>query len=242
MNVYETDRLLAEYLLFHYGAEQDFGQLHGLSGMHLNFPVRTVQWALQWVKNPQSVLDLGCAVGRSSLEFSASVGAVVGIDYSENFIAAAEKLRSGQPISYLRMDEGRQSTECVAVAPPGSRAERVKFLVGDAQDLPAELADFDLVHAANLICRLPEPQRFLARLPALVRPGGHLVLTTPCSWLEEFTPHHHWPAGGTLAWLQAHLGSSFCLRGTEDLPFIIREHQRKFQFGIAEASVWLRHE
>ena len=28
------------------------------------------------------------------------------------------------------------------------------------------------VLAANLLCRLPDPQRFLARLPSLIKPGG----------------------------------------------------------------------
>ncbi len=40
---------------------------------------------------------------------------------------------------------------------------------GDACDLPAKLPQFDAVLAANLVCRLPEPLKFLDRLPSLVK-------------------------------------------------------------------------
>ena len=33
--------------------------------------------------------------------------------------------------------------------------------------------------ACNLICRLPQPMQFLARLPELVKPRGQLFITTP---------------------------------------------------------------
>ena len=84
---------------------------------------------------------------------------------------------------------------------PEWKVPRLAFLQGDAMDLPADLGAFDRVHAANLLCRLPEPQRLLERLPALVKPGGELVLATPCTWLEEFTPPENWPPGGTFDWL-----------------------------------------
>ena len=54
-------------------------------------------------------------------------------------------------------------------------------------NLRNDLGSFDLVHAANLLCRLTDPEKLLARLPQLVRSGGQLLLATPCTWLEEFT-------------------------------------------------------
>ena len=52
-------------------------------------------------------------------------------------------------------------------------------------DLPNDLGSFDIVHAANLICRLPNPMLFLDRLPELVKEGGgSLLLATPFTWLE----------------------------------------------------------
>jgi hypothetical protein len=51
------------------------------------------------------------------------------------------------------------------------------------------------VLAANLLCRLPDPSRFLARLPTLVAPGGVLVLASPYSWLEAWTQRQAWLGG-----------------------------------------------
>jgi len=65
---------------------------------------------------------------------------------------------------------------------------RLSFYQGDACNLPSDLGQFGCVLAANLVCRLPNPYQFLDRLPSLVAPGGTLVITSPYSWLEEFTP------------------------------------------------------
>ena len=102
---------------------------------------------------------------------------------------------------------------------------------------------FDLVLMANLIDRLPDPARCLARLPSLIVSGGALVITSPYTWLEEYTPRDKWLVDegmGTLAALKKILDPAFELRHTIDLPFLIREHRRKFQWSIAEASVWQR--
>jgi len=54
--------------------------------------------------------------------------------------------------------------------------------------LRADLGEFDCVFAGNLVCRLPDPLAFLCRLEGLVKPGGVVVLTSPYTFLEEFTP------------------------------------------------------
>lgn len=65
---------------------------------------------------------------------------------------------------------------------------RVSFKVGDACSLPSDLGQFGMVLAANLICRLPRPMDFLNRLKELVVPAGIVVITSPYTWLEEYTP------------------------------------------------------
>ena len=71
-------------------------------------------------------------------------------------------------------------------------------------------------------------------------PGGQLVLTTPCTWLGEFTPPENWPDKPTVEWLEDHLGDAFRRTKTRDMPFLIRETARKFQWTVAQASVWER--
>lgn len=243
-DIYETDKLLAEYLLFHFGTAEEIlppGRLwpEGMTSA-LDFAVRTPK---HFSKDEVGRgLDLGCAVGRSSFEMSRCCREVVGVDFSHAFIRAAEELRSGESLAYSRREEASEVTGLVAHLPAGVDGSRSRFQQGDAMDLPADLGAFDRVHAANLVCRLPEPARFLNRLPSLVKPGGELVLATPCTWLEEFTPSHNWPVGGTFDWLRATLGPAFSLIRQAEEPFLIRETARKFQWTTSLVTVWRRQD
>ena len=80
----------------------------------------------------------------------------------------------------------------------------------------------------------------IERLPSLVRPGGQLLLTTPCTWLEEFTPRGNWPQGSTREWLTSLLEPHFDLAKAYDMPFLIREHARKYQWSVALGMRWRR--
>jgi len=240
--IYESSKLLSEYLLFHYGSENEIlppGR-EWPAGMReaLDFPVRTTRhFSSNFVERG---LDLGCAVGRSTCEMSRTCAHVTGMDFSHAFIAAAETLRCGESIRYSRLEEAACHTPLAAKLPPDIESDKISYLQGDAMDLPAGLGGFDRVHAANLLCRLAEPMKLLARLPELVRPGGELVLATPCTWLEEFTPPAHWPRNGTLPWLAEHLGGSFELLRQSEEPFLIRETARKFQWTSSMVTLWSR--
>ncbi len=63
----------------------------------------------------------------------------------------------------------------------------------DACNLRADLGDFDLVLASNLVCRVPDARAFLKRLPSLVKPGGVLFLTTPFTWMTQVCMPAHAP-------------------------------------------------
>lgn len=238
--IYESPGILSEYLLFHYGAPEeiltaDFSWPEGMRDA-LDFAVRTPAHFSK--ENCPRGLDLGCAVGRSTFEMSRNCAAVIGIDFSHSFIAAANHLRSGKSLSYPRLDEGRRESLLEASLPEGCAPANVVFRQGNAMNLPSDLGQFDRVHAANLLCRLPEPQKLLARLPSLLVEGGELVLATPCTWLEEFTPVGNWPPGSTLDWLKQSLEESFTLVRETEEPFLIRETARKFQWTRSMLTVW----
>lgn len=242
-NPYESDRLVADYLAFHYGA--DNGATVPLPREALDFPVRLVRELVDPSRRCVRALDVGCAVGATSFELARFTDAVVGVDFSHAFIEAARALvRDGRLASSVPI-EGRQTAPFDAVVPAGIDRSRVTFFPGDAMALPGDLGTFDLVVAANLICRLPEPLRFLERLPDLIRPGGQLLLATPFSWLDEYTPEANWLGGradGARGWdrLGEILSPAFELAFTKDLPFLIREHARKYQYGISLGSRWIR--
>lgn len=107
-------------------------------------------------------------------------------------------------------------------------------------DLSADLGTFDRIHAANLLCRLTDPIKLLDRLPSLMNAGGQLILATPCTWLEQFTPPQNWPDADTLSWLKNHLGKNFRLLLERDEPFLIRETARKFQWTRSQLTLWER--
>ncbi len=249
MNIYETDRLLAEYLLFHYGEAEDVLALGARMQDSLGYPERCVTECIDLrIRSRSRALDLGCAVGRSTFELARSFAEVVGIDYSARFVDAAAAMQRGEEILYERADEGRLTTSLTARAPGGVDLTRVSFERGDAMALRADLGVFDVVLMANLIDRLSDPDRCLAQLPDLVRKGGQLVITSPYTWLEEFTTGSAWLGGyeiegrrvHTLDGLRSRLDPAFELMATKDLPFLIREHARKYQWGIAQASIWRR--
>ena len=72
-----------------------------------------------------------------------------------------------------------------------------------------------------------------------------LVLISPYSWLEEYTKQIEW-IGSTIDHpdssneiiniLSKH--SSMSLIHREDISFLIREHERKYQYGISHCMIW----
>lgn len=250
MNFYESDRAVSEYLLFHYGRPEEILPYEAGLVAALNYPVRCVSECLDATRLPETprALDLGSAVGRSSFELARHCPEVIGIDYSHRFIEAANRLKESGELDYAFTEEGDLVTRTTATVPPEIDRSRVTFEQGDALDLRDHLGQFDVLLMANLVDRLTEPARCLKRLSGLVNPGGQLIITTPGTWLEEYTPKANWLGGferegrpvRTLDGLRAHLDQDFELTGTKDLPFLIREHARKFQWSVAQASLWRR--
>lgn len=238
MNVYETKKLREEYLLFHFGTPDQILSWEQGPRDALEFPARIVERFSSG--NVGRALDLGCAVGRSAFELSRTCEEVVAIDYSQAFVDAGKEMQEAGHSVISRLEEAHRSDEIKVTLPAEVRAERVKFEQGDAMSLRRDLGQFERVLGANLLCRLPEPERFLQRLPELVTSGGELIFTTPCTWLEEFTPKDHWPQGTTLEWLEQTLAPEFELDLRTDEPFLIRETARKFQWTVALLTRWRR--
>ncbi|GFH07925.1 methyltransf_25 domain-containing protein, partial [Haematococcus lacustris] len=140
-------------------------------------------------------LDVGCAVGGASMELARAFTDVLGIDYSHAFVAAAQGMARDGARQYEAVLEGELRLTYTATVPTDIDRTRVRFMQGDACDLPKSLPQFDAVLAANLLCRLPDPIKFIHRLPSLVKPGGVAVLVSPYSWLAAWTPKSNWLGG-----------------------------------------------
>jgi ubiquinone/menaquinone biosynthesis C-methylase UbiE len=97
---------------------------------------------------PEEVLDLGTGTGKAAFAIARRFPAatVVGVDLADAMIVEARRLM------------------------PPDLADRVRFDVGDAADLPFADSSFDLVSLANMI-------PFFDELARVVRPGAHVLLS-----------------------------------------------------------------
>ncbi len=248
---YEDETVLSEYLLFHYGEPEeimpwDFGPK---DSMH--FPERVAH--IHQSHYPTSIasshgtlraLDIGCAVGRTTFELSRWFDDVVGIDYSHAFIKKANQLKNEGRLEYSYRIQGDQFQSTSCSTPPGARPEKITFSQGDAMDLPEkELGQFDLILASNLICRLPDPAKFLRNIPHLLKPGGVFVISTPFTYMDDFTEKSKW-LGGTENGPKASdvvnhtLSEKLSFLAEENCAMLIREHERKYQWTVCQVSVW----
>jgi 5-histidylcysteine sulfoxide synthase/putative 4-mercaptohistidine N1-methyltranferase len=241
---YESDALISQYCHFGWG-ESYFGVP--------NYPLSCARLAIDYMgqRPMRRALDLGCAIGRSSFELARSFQEVVGIDFSARFIQHALSLKETGVLRYTIPAEGElESYHEVRLGDFGldAVAEKVTFWQGDACNLKPVFTGFDLVFAGNLLDRLYDPRKFLLSLHDRIEPGGLLILTSPYTWQESFTPVERWIGGikrdaesvTTLDGLREILIPQFRLIETRDVPFVIRETRRKFQHTIAEMSVWER--
>lgn len=247
-NYYDSNRGISEYLAFHYGGFPH--RLPEALADGLRFPIRCVTECLDVSRLPARAraLDLGCAVGRCSFELARHCAEVIGIDFSGKFVDVANHLRNNGSFGFSYIDEGALTVPHQAVVPPEIDRTRVRFERGDAM-LPRDgLGQFDVVLMANLIDRLSHPVQCVQKLQGLARPGGQLIVTSPYTWLEEYTPRANWLGGfarngrrvETFEVLKDLLEPHFDLIRRQDLPFVLREHSRKFQLGFADATSWVR--
>ena len=99
------------------------------------------------------ILDVGCGTGEISSRLAAlfPTARVTGIDVIDGHLALAR---------------ARYAT----------LGERVKFQHGDAFELPFAARSFDLVVCRHMLQAVPNPERVIAEMVRVTKPGGHVHL------------------------------------------------------------------
>ena len=128
--------------------EGEFRPLHRLN------PIRTEYVARHADLAGASVLDVGCGGGLLSESLAARGATVIGIDASEDALAAA---RAHLEESDLDVDYRATTAEALSGSHPGR---------------------FDLVTCMELIEHVPDAAGLVAACARLVRPGGTVVFST----------------------------------------------------------------
>lgn len=115
--------------------------------------------ALRWIDGLElttgcAALDVGCGAGLIAVELAGRGMHVTATDSSRTMASAAR----------------RQAAKA-------GLADRIRIMEADAQALPFSSESFDLVVALGLLPWVADPQRTLAEMGRVLRPGGWLIVT-----------------------------------------------------------------
>lgn len=128
------------------------------------------------VRPGDEVLDCACGTGDLTLAFAKTPAkAVIGLDFT------------AEMLEFARLKTDREDT-------PGSiPGPTVRYLQGDAQNLPFEDGSFDVVSIAFGIRNVQDPSLALREFFRVLRPQGRLVVLefdrpkfAPMRWFNDF--------------------------------------------------------
>ncbi|MBL7118239.1 MAG: class I SAM-dependent methyltransferase [Candidatus Syntrophoarchaeum sp.] len=110
----------------------------------------------KYLKQPDFVLDFGCATGLYSIKFASNVKTIIGIDISSKMIEIANRNALTPNIKNISFSQSTIFNE----------------------ELKKE--SFNIILSFNIIHFLENTQEGIQRLNELLRPGGLIISSTAC--------------------------------------------------------------
>lgn len=117
-----------------------------------------LDWGLDRANPPQTILDVGCGIGGSTLYLA------------EKFGAAA----TGITLSPVQARRGSDRARSAGLS------QTVEFRVANALEMPFEDASFDLVWSLESGEHMPDKIQFLRECHRVLKPGGTFLMATWC--------------------------------------------------------------
>lgn len=166
---------------------------------------KTTACMRKYLKPTDTVLDFACGTGIVTLSLSPDVKELRGIDISDEMIRRAQGKAAAQDIANVLLTQT------------------------DLFDAALAPASFDAVLACNVLLYVEQRAEVLARICALLRPGGMFLSATDClgvgmtrervrKWLEYHTGKRPFVAFDTRRTLEADiLSAGFTVLEQEDL-------------------------
>ena len=106
----------------------------------LNFPSRCASICYSLSRSHQNnlssrALDIGCAVGGTTFHLTKYYISVVGIDFSQHFIDAANEMKLNGRLDFQIQKQGNIFESHTAILPEDLDRSRTEFIQGDACNL-----------------------------------------------------------------------------------------------------------
>jgi len=110
--------------------------------------VRKVSLVHEYIQKSDKVLDIGCADGLHLIDFSASCGAITGVDMNPDMLEASRNNIKGKKL------------------------KNCKLVEGSAEDLPLEDESFDLAFSYSTLVVVDDVAKALAEAFRVLKKGG----------------------------------------------------------------------
>jgi len=127
----------------------------------------TIKMIAKWIglKHGITIIDVGCGygyLGYTFYKYFGKSGTYLGTDHSENLMREAAEM-----------------------APNWATFGKVEFLQGDAYKLPYPDNSADIVMCQTLLMHLAEPEKAVAEMIRVCKPGGKVVCMEPDNFAQN---------------------------------------------------------
>lgn len=123
-----------------------------MSAIDVGNPSSRYQQVKKYLSDGARVLDIACGQGGGAVVLAEKAAEVLGIDYNQAYVDAANERFAGENVSYI---------------------------CGDDTKLEEYKSSFDTVVSLHTLEHLPDDQSFLRRVHASLVPGGRLIIEVP---------------------------------------------------------------